>query len=131
MKKETLKKLSDALRENVYRKIPNLHHGGCGFAALALYDALSKKGESVTIMSRGDYGHLTVKLNTGVSIFADEVLLDSKQVMPVDDRWWETDRPTLSDCLKEEYRWNPDFNRDYSARIRRRIFKIVNEVLTD
>lgn len=131
MKKKTLKKLSEALREKVYYKIPELHHGGCGFAALALYDALSKKGESVRLMSVGNYAHLMVEVKTGPSILGKRMLLDSESIEPLSQRWWETDRDTLRDCLEEVSRWNNKFNRDYVKRIRRRIFKIVEEVLTD
>lgn len=131
MKKETLIKLSNALREKVYSKIPNLHFGGCGFAALALYDALSNKGERVRLMSCGEYSHLMVEVKTKWPVLGKRVLLDSREIEQLSPRWWETDRETLSDCLKDVSRWNPSFNRDYAKRIRRRIFKVVEEVLTD
>jgi hypothetical protein len=64
-------------------------------------------------------------------ILGKRVLLDSKEIKQLSPRWWETDRETLSDCLKDVSRWNPSFNRDYAKKIRRRIFKVVEEVLTD
>lgn len=130
MKKETLKKLSDALNEKVYSKIDYLHCGGCGFAALALIDALQKLGEEARLVSRNGYGHLLVEVKVEHGKSLRKVVMDCSMAgYEWDYRYGYADVKQLKRDLRYDPNWNDAFDRSNLPKMRRAIRKVVDDVL--
>ena len=130
MKKKTLKKLSDALREKVYYKIPELHYGGCGFAAVALIEALEKMGEHARLVTRNHYRHILVEVKVQSGRSVRKVIIDCFMTgYTWDNRYAYGDLKKLKKDLEVELGWNDMFDRRQVPELRRKIRKVVKDVL--
>lgn len=130
MKKETLEKLSEALREKVYYKIPNLHQGGCGFAAATIIDALTKCGEDARLVCKNHYQHLLVEVKVRRGRALRKVVFDCSGFQYKWDSNYEYgDIKKLRYDLRYDTNWNDIFDRHDLPKMRYAIRKVVNDVV--
>lgn len=130
MKKETFEKLSYALYERVYKTIPRLHMGGCGFAAATIIDALAKAGEEARLVCMNHYGHLLVEVKVRHGRGLRKVVFDcSDYQYKWDYRYEYGDIKKLKYDLRYDPNWNDAFNRRNLPKMRRAIRKVVDDVL--
>lgn len=130
MKKKTFEKLSAALYERVYKTIPYLHMGGCGFAAATIIDALAEVGEKAILVSYSGYRHILVEVRVRDGRSLRKVLLDcNSNGYEWDERYAYADPEVLKKDLRDLGRWNDLFNRRDVPRLRRSIRKVVQDVL--
>ena len=130
MKKETLIKLSNALREKVYSKIPNLHFGGCGFAAATIIDALARAGEKAQLVCMNHCGHLLVEVKVRHGRGMRKVVFDcSDYQYEWDSRYEYGDIKKLKYDLRYYPNWNDAFDRRLVPELRRKIRNVVKDVV--
>ena len=135
-------------------KIPNLHNGGCGISALAMYRWHKKNTKRMRVRiavgyaSQSDFqlnsrflakerGLRPVAPRHAGIIWADR---ETGQTMPIDARdfldlaGFESmhifrDEAPLLAMINRKYNWNQDFKRIYVARIAKRLDIDLSDVL--
>lgn len=130
MKKKTLEKLGQALYDQVYMQMSWLHNGGCGFAAVALIEALEKMGEEARLVTRNHYSHILVEVKVQSGRSVRKVIIDCLMTgYTWDNRYAYGDLKQLKKDLKTEWGWNNMFDRRQVPTLRRKIRKVVKDVL--